>query len=185
MSLTQPEKLPDGWTMDDVINHQYRALAEDLGKEYGHAFGWKRQVADRLGIGASHLSRILSGEKRIGVELAQRAAERLRFDFAYFVTYGTTFQEYVSEYARLVRNKLTDLDGAARAIMGSAGSGKAVTLELAEELAVRVENSELVLRTTMLRGAIRDGDQDLAVSRALALAAEITSEAEALRSRVE
>jgi transcriptional regulator with XRE-family HTH domain len=63
---------------------KYIELVEHLAAEMGHAHGWQRRAAERLGISTPHLTRILNGEREVGRMLAERAVERLGLNPAYF-----------------------------------------------------------------------------------------------------
>ncbi len=66
------------------LTARYVALAQKLGAECGHARGWRRRAAERLGISESTLSKILSGTRVVGMDLAERAIERLSLQPGYF-----------------------------------------------------------------------------------------------------
>lgn len=68
----------------ELLRLRYQQLIEELGAEYGKAHGWKRQVADRLGISPAHLTRIRKGTRNVSLEAAVTAAVRVGFDPAYF-----------------------------------------------------------------------------------------------------
>jgi transcriptional regulator with XRE-family HTH domain len=63
---------------------RYIEVVERLAAQLGRAHGWRRRAAERLGISESHLSKILSGERDVGRELAERAVERLGLDPSHF-----------------------------------------------------------------------------------------------------
>jgi hypothetical protein len=67
-----------------VHTAKYVKVIEQLGAEMGNAHGWQRRAAERLGISAEHLTRILKGDREVGRMLAERAVERLGLDPAYF-----------------------------------------------------------------------------------------------------
>lgn len=66
------------------LTARYIALVEELGKELHHEHGWRRKVAEQLGVDQPTLSKIVRGDRQVGWELAQRAAERLKLDPGYF-----------------------------------------------------------------------------------------------------
>ena len=79
--------MPRRWRPDVAavdLTARYVELVEELGKELGHEHGWRRQVAEQLGIDQPTLSKIMRGDRQVGWELAQRAAERLKLDPGYF-----------------------------------------------------------------------------------------------------
>src|SRR5687767_14237707 len=66
------------------LTARYVLLAKELGDKYERAHGWRKRVAQQLGIDESTLSKILKGERAVGIELAERAIERLKLDRSYF-----------------------------------------------------------------------------------------------------
>jgi transcriptional regulator with XRE-family HTH domain len=66
------------------LTARYIKLAKELGEGMGYAHGWRRRVAERLGIDESMLSKILSGNRKVGWRLAERAMEKLALDPTYF-----------------------------------------------------------------------------------------------------
>ncbi|MEQ9082171.1 MAG: helix-turn-helix transcriptional regulator [Sandaracinaceae bacterium] len=68
----------------DPLQERYRQLIEDLATDLGHSHGWKKQVAERLGISPAHLTRVRKRQRKVSLEIARAAAERLGFDIAYF-----------------------------------------------------------------------------------------------------
>jgi transcriptional regulator with XRE-family HTH domain len=66
------------------LTAKYIELAKKLGEAMGYAHGWRRRVAERLGIDESMLSKILNGSRKVGWRLAERAIENLELDPAYF-----------------------------------------------------------------------------------------------------
>lgn len=67
-----------------ALTTRYIALIEQLGEKTLHARGWKRRVAEELGINESTLSKILKGTRVVGIDLAERAIERLDLSSDYF-----------------------------------------------------------------------------------------------------
>lgn len=64
---------------------RYALLIRQLGAELGNVRGWKKRVAERLGVHPSYVSRILSGEKlTIGPDVIDRACERLGLGADFF-----------------------------------------------------------------------------------------------------
>lgn len=66
------------------LTSRYIELVEHLGDELGRAHGWRRRVAEQLGINDSTLSKILKGTRVVGMDLAERATERLKLSSDYF-----------------------------------------------------------------------------------------------------
>ncbi len=77
----------------DLAQQRFRQIISDMGAELGHVHGWKRTVAQRLGIAPSHLSRIIAG-KRVGVATLHRVADDLSVDPVYFAERADTYREY-------------------------------------------------------------------------------------------
>ncbi len=65
---------------------RYLELIDQLGRAIERPRGWRRRVAEQLGIDESTLSKIVSGKRVVGWELAERAAERLKLPVDYFLT---------------------------------------------------------------------------------------------------
>jgi hypothetical protein len=68
------------------LTARYVELIEELGEQVGRARGWRRRAAEQLGINESTLSKILKGTRLVGMDLAERAIERLKLDSDYFWT---------------------------------------------------------------------------------------------------
>jgi hypothetical protein len=66
------------------LTSRYVELIEQLGDKTGRAHGWRRRVAEQLGINESTLSKILKGTRVVGMDLAERATERLKLSSNYF-----------------------------------------------------------------------------------------------------
>lgn len=66
------------------LTARYIKLAKELGEAMGYAHGWRRRVAERLGIDESMLSKILGGSRKVGWRLAERAIDNLALDPTYF-----------------------------------------------------------------------------------------------------
>jgi transcriptional regulator with XRE-family HTH domain len=66
------------------LTSRYIELVEQLGDKSGRAHGWRRRVAEQLGINESTLSKILKGTRVVGMDLAERATERLKLSTDYF-----------------------------------------------------------------------------------------------------
>lgn len=71
---------------------RYLELIDQLGRAIDRPRGWRRRVAEQLGIDESTLSKIVAGKRVVGWELAQRAAERLRLPSDCFLPRGTEIQ---------------------------------------------------------------------------------------------
>lgn len=68
----------------DLAGLRYRALIDELGKEYGFARGWKTRVANALGVHKSYVTGLTNGRDIHVGEMAIRAAMRgigLRADY--------------------------------------------------------------------------------------------------------
>jgi transcriptional regulator with XRE-family HTH domain len=66
------------------LTSRYVELVEQLGDKAGRAHGWRRRVAEQLGISESTLSKILKGTRVVGMDLAERATQRLKLGSDYF-----------------------------------------------------------------------------------------------------
>jgi transcriptional regulator with XRE-family HTH domain len=66
------------------LTRRYIQLVDALGDQMGRKHGWRREVAEQLGVDPSTLSRILKGTRPVGWELAERAVEQLGIDRSYF-----------------------------------------------------------------------------------------------------
>lgn len=75
---------PSSGADDEIAQRRYADLIRELGDELRGVRGWKRMVAEKLSISPAHLSRVLHGKKRAGLEAMEAAADRLGFDVAYF-----------------------------------------------------------------------------------------------------
>lgn len=64
---------------------RYLELIDRLGRDMDRPRGWRRRVADQLGIDESTLSKIIAGKRVVGWELAERAVERLKLPGDYFL----------------------------------------------------------------------------------------------------
>jgi transcriptional regulator with XRE-family HTH domain len=64
---------------------RYLELIDQLGRGMDRPRGWRRRVADQLGIDESTLSKIVAGKRVVGWELAERAVERLKLPADYFL----------------------------------------------------------------------------------------------------
>jgi transcriptional regulator with XRE-family HTH domain len=63
----------------------YLGLIDQLGRAMDRPRGWRRRVAEQLGIDESTLSKIVSGKRVVGWDLAERAVERLKLPVDYFL----------------------------------------------------------------------------------------------------
>jgi transcriptional regulator with XRE-family HTH domain len=71
---------------------RYLELIDQLGRAIDRPRGWRRRVAEQLGIDESTLSKIVAGNRVVGWELAERAVERLKLPGDYFLSRGTEIQ---------------------------------------------------------------------------------------------
>jgi hypothetical protein len=90
----------------DATTARYVKLIEALGHELGHVRGWKKLAADRLGIRGDHLSKILAGEKPVGLELTTRATERLGLPAGYWSEPFAEAERGVARGIGMVRARL-------------------------------------------------------------------------------
>lgn len=67
------------------VTERFQWLVDQLGAERGFARGWKKEVADLVGISPSHLAKIMSGDRMVGLEVAKRACQRAGLPFEGFL----------------------------------------------------------------------------------------------------
>lgn len=120
----------------DRATAAYVNLVNWLGSEERNARGWKKRAVDRLGITPQHLSKILSGEKQVGVELVRRANQALGLDAKYFDSYGEGMSP--SDYIRMrhaARHaSLFDVYSMASALLRRLGEGQMPSIDEAREM---------------------------------------------------
>lgn len=66
------------------LTTRYQRLLMHLRTAVSAGRGWKARAAKELGISPSHLSKILSGDREVGLEVAHRAAQRLSIPMTFF-----------------------------------------------------------------------------------------------------
>lgn len=153
--------MPSDQDPDDVTS-RFRRLIEFLGDRLARAHGWKVAVAGELGIHPSTLSKILSGERPITVDRAQRAAMRVNVDPAYFLPgrprpNPADFFVDVRPYERSLKRELDDLGWAFGHGFGLSDLlAKVITLAMKRAQGVDVEGDWLLLR---------DGAENLTITR--------------------
>ena len=59
----------DSDVRNPVATQRFLELVEAMGAARDHRRGWKREVADVMGLAPSHLSKILVGERGVGIDL--------------------------------------------------------------------------------------------------------------------
>ncbi len=85
---------PERWEHGELAQERFRQLIMDLGEELHRAHGWKRRVAERLEMNASHLSRVLNRRMTVGGELLHRTARILDFDPRYYQSTQGTYRDW-------------------------------------------------------------------------------------------
>jgi transcriptional regulator with XRE-family HTH domain len=69
----------------DTATRRYLKVVDSLGSSLNRRYGWQAEVARRLGVDRSLVSRLVSGERTsVGAEAQQRAVERLGLQADYF-----------------------------------------------------------------------------------------------------
>lgn len=71
---------------------RYLELIDRLGRAMDRPRGWRRRVAEQLGVDESTLSKIVAGKRVVGWELAERAVERLKLPTGYFLQQDAEIQ---------------------------------------------------------------------------------------------
>lgn len=131
----------------DRLSERFRELLEYLGSQMGSARGWKQDVAGRVGIHPTHMSKVLAGTRSIQWSTAVEAAERLGLDLAYFNGSGPP-----SDYFRATSKKATVLSDVQRQLgrMMQKARG-ALTIDPSPDDAAAL--ADLVLRLEIVRAA--------------------------------
>lgn len=76
--------MADDEALQNRIDHRVRLLINQLGADRGHKRGWIGEVAELLGVHRSDVTKIRAGQRRAGMEVAERAAHRLGITMSYF-----------------------------------------------------------------------------------------------------
>ena len=125
---------------EEIPPRQYVRLIESLGDRLHRRHGWKQEVAEQLGISASHLSKILSGERKAGPELRDRAADRLGFARHYFGL-NIDFDAFLAREKRVWDLSLNEARKSALRILVDLSMGEIITEERAWEFFGGVNNT--------------------------------------------
>jgi transcriptional regulator with XRE-family HTH domain len=161
----------------DALTQQYLRLIHNLGDDLGYARGWKQRVAKRLGITPSYLSKILVGERRVGLDVAERAERALGLDPGSLVAFGMQDQ---SDAGSLPRSRgdhrsLLEIERLAERITHRFGDTKQIDLADVHALA------RAILTLPMVEAAhhvLHDGSNPVA---AAGLATTVLAEIESVR----
>jgi len=78
----------------ELAQRRFRELLQALGEERQHAHGWKKAVAEEVGISPSHLSRVLAGERDVSQRVLSGAAQRYKFSEAYYSSQEGHYREF-------------------------------------------------------------------------------------------
>ncbi len=71
----------------DQATRRYLSVVESIASSLNRRYGWQAEVARRLGVDRSLVSRLVSGERTsVGAEAQQRALERLKLPSDYFTS---------------------------------------------------------------------------------------------------
>jgi hypothetical protein len=68
----------------DLVTRRFQALVGYLGADMGQAWGWRGRVAKMLAIHGPDITKIMNGERRVGLALAMKAAAIVKLDARYF-----------------------------------------------------------------------------------------------------
>lgn len=109
----------------ELAQTRFRELLEALGSERSFAHGWKREIADAVGISPSHLSRVMAGERQVSLRVLTRAAERFGFNEAYYATDSGGYPQFPRD------ERPPDLD---RMILEVGGSKREAMVRLVAEI---------------------------------------------------
>lgn len=133
-----------------VLTRRTQALIDEMAEELGRQHGWKKTVADRLGLHPSTLSKIVTGSRPVTPSGALRIAARLRLDPSYFKPdckqhYRALLTEMDADLNAMQLavfrsdRTFTDLAGRAQALLAKvAESGRNVEPAAMRDLAVAV-----------------------------------------------
>lgn len=150
---------------------RFRDLIEELGQEMGYPKGWKTEVAQRLGISASFLSKVLAGKRDVSLQTAHEAADRLGLDRSWFTSDTPGYRRKLITADRFV--SVTDAD--AKRFLSLVGRAKRIRGDLAPPL-MREEDArwleqlpEEVLDLAFVRMAQRAAELSPERRRAVAL----------------
>lgn len=167
-------------------SQRYIDLVSELAEQLKHRRGWKSEVARRLGVHPSFVSRIAEGKvQSIGVDIIERAMERLGLPRSFFFEpdFGSPAEAAVRmselalrERARAPapgldaaapfgsakddrhRKRLRELQARFEELAGK-GALDAVDAAFANELADLILNTDAVQAALMLRGASTQGQR--------------------------
>ncbi len=78
----------------ELAHRRFVQLVQELGREAKHSRGWKSEVARRIGVHPSHLSRIISGKRQVGPETLSRAADQLGISLDFFAEESGTYRKF-------------------------------------------------------------------------------------------
>lgn len=64
---------------------RYRTLAQGLGEQFGHRYGWMSKVARQLSVDPSYLKKILEGDRTsVGIDTIELAVRNVPIRWGYF-----------------------------------------------------------------------------------------------------
>lgn len=161
---------------------RYLQLVDFLGDQAGKPRGWKADVAAKLGISASLLSKIIAG-KPVGKDLVQRASAGVGINPLYFAGMIPLNRALdASAYNAVVtRESLHELYMHASEFIERAFRGDRPTEHDAWTLAVKVHNASIAKKARAVLDA-QNAKQE-SISLALDLASSVISEVRELAGR--
>lgn len=102
--------------MSDV-HRRFVALIERLRIEDGGGRGWRTRVAKRLGIHGPDLTKVISGKREVGYEMALRAVDRIGIPAAEFFGWTSTAEPARTARQVAYREALDSLSPSERATL--------------------------------------------------------------------
>lgn len=96
----KPAAASKGASIDDPYTRRFRELLEEIGERvHGKKRGWQRRVGETFELYPADVTKILAGERRVGLDVATRAAAAIGLDMRYFTGTGS-FDNYMSQGPR-------------------------------------------------------------------------------------
>lgn len=169
----------------EVLASRVALLIEQMGEELGSAHGWKKEVASRLGLHPSNISKILAGDRPIGMGTVESIAKRIGLNLRFFVdSFSDDFppphytnyllertppSPWQASTAALGARALDDLNETAYALLEEPSQGRPVDLEKARQLASEVNELAIVRIAREILRALEDDSANTALVGAAAL----------------
>lgn len=180
MARVPPSDAPDP---SELAQERFRDFVDAVGRDRGEAAGWKQRLARELGISPGHLSRVLSGKRRVSDDVLQRAAAVFSFDPRLFTSERNPFSDWRPAPPRGVSvGILAEIEGqvrayserewlirAAREVVARYSRGEPVSADDVDELAMGV----LRLRVFRLAESMAEAPEEQRRAQAVRLAVEL------------